>query len=114
PAGETSRTRHMSRTGNSLRWRVITAYLNATPSRSTPPLFLQRLAPDAARHSRAGAGAPLGRPIPQRRRSPLRARVPHGVPTPGAGLGARPVRDPPAPAWLLARDARPPIARLPP
>jgi len=40
----------MSRTSNSLRWRVITAYLNATPSRSTPPLFCKGLLLAQHRH----------------------------------------------------------------
>ena len=46
----------MSRTSNSPRWRVITAYLNATPSRSTPrPLFLRRLAPAGVPRAHAAA-----------------------------------------------------------
>src|SRR3989337_449665 len=65
----------MSRSSNSPRWRVITAYLNATPSRSTPPLFLRTPAPGGAPPPRAAVADSPARPsLPGgQRRSPPRA-----------------------------------------
>src|SRR6185437_6780318 len=96
----------MSRTWNSHRWRVITAYLNATPSRSTPPLFLRTLAPGAVLPPPAAAGdSPAREFLPAllfRCHSHALLCFPAAcVSTHATGQVAHPVPGRSAPGWLL-------------
>src|SRR5450759_2502957 len=102
----------MSRTWNSPRWRVITAYLNATPSQSTPPLFLQRPAPGATRQPRAAVD---DSPAPSTRQASPTRRLARGAavgPTPATGRVAHPAPGPPGsalrPPLVAPRPAAPP------
>src|SRR6476661_7268219 len=60
----------------------MTAYFIATPSRSTPPLFLGTPAPAAAARSRGGGAATRPRAIPRAR---CRRRAPGSGPHPEQG-----------------------------